>query len=69
MIVTETPRQRCVEALEALGREFGVSEDVRAVEAAQDWQSPAIAMLAEGLAALLLEVKPRTGAAVRKGAR
>jgi hypothetical protein len=69
LIVTETPRQRCVEALETLGREFGVSEDVRAVERAEDWRDEAIAMLAEGLAALLIEVRPRTGAAMRKGAR
>jgi hypothetical protein len=67
VIDVETPRQRCVEALETLGREFGVSQDVRAVERAEDWQSPAIVMLAEAVAALLIEVRPRTGAAVRKG--
>jgi hypothetical protein len=44
LIDVETPRQRVVEALETLGREFGVSEDVRAVEGAEDWRDEAIAM-------------------------
>jgi hypothetical protein len=59
MIATETPRRRALEALETLGIEFGVSH--RAVERADDWQPLAVAMLAEGLAALLIEVKPKTG--------
>jgi hypothetical protein len=69
VIATESPRQRALEALETVGREFGVSEHVRAVEAAQDWEPLAVAMLAEGLAALLIEIRPRTGVAGRKGAR
>jgi hypothetical protein len=63
LIATESPRQRCVEALETLGREFGVSEDVRAVEHADDWRDEALAQLAEAVAALLIEIKPKTGAA------
>jgi hypothetical protein len=57
VIATETPRQRCVEALETLGREFGVSEHVRAVERAEDWRDEAIAMLAEAVAGLALDTR------------
>jgi hypothetical protein len=65
VIDVESPHQRCVDALETLGREFDVHGDVEAVQRAEDWQPLAFAMLAEGLAALLIEVRPRTGAAGR----
>jgi hypothetical protein len=57
VIDIESPRQRCVDALETLGREFGVPEHVRAVERAEDWQPLAVAMLAEALAALSLDTR------------
>jgi hypothetical protein len=68
VIDVETPRRRALEALESLGREYGVADHVRAVERAEDWQAEAVAMLAEAVAALLIEIRPKTGAAARKGA-
>jgi hypothetical protein len=63
------PRSRALDALQVVARQYGLRDDVEALRlAGDDWRDEAIAMLAEGLAALLIEVRPRTGAAVRKGA-
>jgi hypothetical protein len=66
VIATETPRQRALEALETLGREFGVADHVRGVEGAEDWQGEAIAMLAEAVAGLALDTRPGLPAHRRK---
>jgi len=60
------PRQRTTEALEAVAHQYALRDDMAALErAGDDWQPLAIAMLAEALAALLLDVRPRPGTRLR----
>jgi hypothetical protein len=64
------PRSRATEALQVVADQYGIRGDIEALRlAGDDWRDEALAQLAEAVAALLLEVRPRTGAAVRKGAR
>jgi hypothetical protein len=64
------PRRRAAEALQVVAHQYGLRGDIEALRlAGDDWQAEALAQLAEGLAALLIEVRPKTAAAMRKGAR
>lgn len=54
------PRTRTLEALETVARHYGVTDDLRRLQQANVWQPEAVAMLAEVVAALVLEVKPGT---------
>ena len=60
------PRTRATEALELIAYQYGLSADLEALHRAGDrWEPLAIAMLAEALAALLLDVRPRPGTRLR----
>jgi len=60
------PRQRTVEALELVAAQYGLPADLEALRAAgDDWQDVALVMLAEALAALLLDLPARPGARLR----
>lgn len=52
-------KTRCLEALEISSDAYGVGTDLDALQAAGNWQPDAVAMLAEVVAALLVEVKPK----------
>jgi len=61
------PRQRATEALEAVAHQYGLRDDMAALErAGDDWRDEALAMLAEAVAALLLDVRPRPGTVARR---
>jgi len=50
-----------------VAHQYGVTDDLEALRAAgEDWEPLAIAMLAEAVAALLLDVRPRTGTVARR---
>jgi len=60
-------RTRATAALERVAHQYGVSADLEAVRHAErDWEPLAIAMLAEAVAGLLLDVRPRPGSVERK---
>ena len=61
------PRQRTVEALASVARAYGLHADLEALRAAgDDWEPLAIAMVAEALAAMLLDLPPRPGTRMRE---
>ena len=61
------PRQRTVEALALVSAQYGLRDDMAALErAGDDWEPLAVAMLAEAVAALLLDVRPRPGTVARR---
>ena len=61
------PRQRATEALEVVADQYALSADMEALHRAEDrWEPLAIAMLAEAVAALLLDVRPRPGTMKRE---
>jgi hypothetical protein len=61
------PRQRALDALDVLASEFGLPGQREAVEQAGDgWRDEVLAAVAEAVAALLIEIRPRTGAAMRE---
>jgi len=61
------PRQRAAEALEMIAHQYDLRADMAALErAGDDWQALAVAMLAEAVAALLLDVRPRPGSRMRE---
>jgi hypothetical protein len=70
MMVSEArtaPRRRATEALESVAHQYDLRADMAALErAGDDWWDEAIAQLAEGLAALLLDVPSRPGSVERK---
>jgi hypothetical protein len=72
-MLTDTPtapRSRVLDALETVAHHYGTGADLEALRTAGDaWRDEAVAQLAEAVAALLIEIRPRTGAAMRKGAR
>jgi len=50
-----------------VARAYGLHADLEALRAAgDDWEPLAIAMVAEALAALLLDVRPRPGTVARR---
>ena len=60
-------RRRTAEALTAVSGQYGLDDDLEALErAGDDWEPLAIAMLAEAVAALLLDVRPRPGTVERR---
>jgi hypothetical protein len=60
------PRSRAAETLQVVADQYGTRGDLEALRlAGDDWCDEALAQIVEGLAALLIEVRPRTGAAVR----
>jgi hypothetical protein len=71
VIATETPiapRSRALDALDVLASEFGLPGQRAAAErAGDDWRDEVLAAVAEGLAALLIEIRPRTATAMRGG--
>ena len=59
-------RRRATEALERVARAYGLRDDLEALRAAgDDWEPLAIAMVAEALAAMLLDLPPRPGTRMR----
>jgi len=61
------PRTRATEALELIAYQYGLSADLEALHRAGDrWEPLAIAMLAEAVAGLLLELPPRPGTMKRE---
>jgi hypothetical protein len=67
----ETPtaaRSRATEALQVVAHQYGLRGDIEALRlAGDDWRDEALAQLAEAVAALLIEIRPRIGAGARKG--
>jgi hypothetical protein len=53
------PKQRTLEALEIISETYGVGQDLDALQAAGNWQPSALAMLAEAVAAILIEQRAR----------
>jgi len=66
-VTRETLEQRTTEALAVIADQYAVSDDLAALRRAEgDWEPLAIAMLAEAVAALLLDVRPRPGTMKRE---
>jgi hypothetical protein len=62
------PRSRVQDALEVVANHYGTRPDLEALRASgDDWRDEALAQLAEAVAALLIEIRPRIGAGARKG--
>ncbi len=61
------PRQRATEALEGVSRQYGLQSDFERLKAAGDgWHDLAVAMLAEAVEVLLLDLPVRPGGVKRK---
>jgi len=61
------PRQRATEALDLIAHHHALSADLDALHRAGDrWEPLAIAQLAEAVAGLLLDVRPRPGTMKRE---
>ncbi len=52
-------RQRTLEALETLARQYGIGDELERLAESNVWLPGAEAMLAECLAAIVLEVDPK----------
>ena len=59
------PKQCTLEALAIVAESYGVGQDLDALEAAGNWQPGAVAMLAEALAALVIDQRANRPATVK----
>jgi hypothetical protein len=69
MLSVETPRERTLDAARMIADRYGVPDQVRQLERAEDasFEPLAVALLAEAVAALLIELPP--GSPRAKGGR